>query len=85
MINEAHQKFLFFRDVTSMTALILSFVLIIALFDTSNFSSYKKIFVLLAGQYFLFMIAAQNSANRLVQNVLALESTSTNPTKRTTE
>lgn len=71
-IAETHQRFLFFRDVASFSAL-LSFAipaLSFLLWDVSAMG----VGALFAMQYLLFMLAGRNAGIRLVQNVLALAS-----------
>jgi hypothetical protein len=71
-ISEAHQRFLFFRDVASFSALLgvavptLGFLL----WDVSAIG----VGAFFAMQYLLFVLAARNAGIRLVQNVLALAS-----------
>lgn len=71
-ILENHQRFLFFRDAASV-CLMLSIVAMLAFvltYETPLFA----IGSLLLVEYFLLVAAGRNAANRLVTNVLALES-----------
>lgn len=56
-VKEAHQRFLFFRDIASMTVLVLVLLLLITYFDKMSIVTYKYAFALITGQYFLFMVA----------------------------
>lgn len=84
-IQESHQRFLCFRDISSISILMLIIIMIISILPVSGFGDFRYVFLLLLAQYLLFMVAARNTANRFVQNVLALESLTVNRSKRTTK
>lgn len=73
-VINAHQNFLLYRDCASLTCLIGLSLLIASLALELPTDKLWGAFTLLTLQYGLFVIAAQNTGKRLVQNVLTLES-----------
>lgn len=69
-IQDAHQMYLLFRDIASITLMIFAlFSASLFIYSPSVVTAY--IFAGLFAQYFVCMIAAQNSGKSLVDNVLA--------------
>lgn len=73
-IKEAHQQFLLFRDASTMSILMLTPLLLALYCNELAYNMAKLPLLLLIFEYLVFMVAARNKGNRLVQNVLALES-----------
>lgn len=75
IISDAHKRFLLFRDSSSLTLLILMIAGIATVF--SGISTSRKVMLIsgLTMQFLWLNISARNAGIRLVQNVLALEST----------
>ncbi len=73
-VQETHRRFLFFRDISSISFLLIAVLLLGIALGESNIRNYSYAFIIVFTQYLLFTIAARNAGIRLVQNVLALES-----------
>jgi hypothetical protein len=81
-IRDSQQMFLFFRDAASISLLIF---LVIGMLYTLGVPAFQRCgyaLVVMAIQYFLFVVAARNTANRFVRNVLAIEATAGRPSRR---
>jgi len=74
IVNDAHKRFLLFRDSASLALLILMIAGIAALFSGVPLDVQALLLGGLGAQYFWLAISARNTGIRLVQNVLALES-----------
>jgi hypothetical protein len=77
LVQEAHQRFLFFRDIASISLLLLSVLVLIVAFAKSFSINHVYGLTVVLTQYLLFMVAARNTGNRFVQSVLALEGSTT--------
>ena len=73
-IAETHQRFLCFRDASGISIVLCIATPVFAVF--LNAADFWIAMLAFFGQYLLFMAVARNAANRLVVNVLALESVS---------
>jgi len=74
-VGESHQKYLLFRDIAAMSALLVPIVPAgLLLIRCSPFSMGASAAVFLV-QYFLTVVAARNNGIRFVQNVLAIHAT----------
>lgn len=72
-IQTDHQNYLFFRDMASISMLMLIVVLVFMPFYDPVFGNFKYIVAVFAGQYLLFAFAGRNAGIRFVQTVLAIE------------
>jgi hypothetical protein len=70
-VLQAHKAYLLFRDLASMSALLAPTLLAIVWIVEGSPERGFLAFVLFGVQYIACMIAARNSANRMVTNVLS--------------
>lgn len=70
LIKDAHKNYLLFRDLTSLSFMLCIIIGLPLLIYKSSLITFS-VFALLLIQYIVFMIAAQNTGNSLVENVLA--------------
>lgn len=75
IVGDAHRRYLLFRDSTSLTLLILVIAAVAAALSDVPFLIRATLIGGLAAQLFWLTLSARNTGIRLVQNVLALEST----------
>ena len=74
IISDSHRRFLLFRDSSSLTLLILVIVSMAAALSGVPLSQQAVIVGGLAVQFLWLAVSSRNTGIRLVQNVLALES-----------
>jgi hypothetical protein len=74
IVSDSHKRFLLFRDSTSLTLLILVIFGIAAAVSGIPLGVQATVVGGLALQFLWLAISARNTGIRLVQNVLALES-----------
>lgn len=74
IVNDAHKRFLLFRDSSSLTILILVIAGMAAVLAGVPFGLQALLVGGLAVQFLWLALSARNTGIRLVQNVLALES-----------
>ena len=75
IVNDAHKRFLLFRDSSSLTLLIIVIAGIAAVSLGVSLGVLTFLVGGLAIQFLWLTLSARNTGIRLVQNVLALEST----------
>ncbi len=75
IVNDAHKRFLLFRDSSSLTLLIIAIAGIAAVLSGVPLGILALLVGGLAVQFLWLTLSARNTGIRLVQNVLALEST----------
>lgn len=74
IISDSHKRFLLFRDSSSLTLLIFVIAGVATVFSGIPLGLQAVIAGGLAVQFFWLSVSARNTGIRLVQNVLALES-----------
>jgi hypothetical protein len=74
IVSDSHKRFLLFRDSSSLTLLILVISGVIATTSGTSFGVIATVVGGLTLQFLWLAISARNTGIRLVQNVLALES-----------
>ncbi|MCI0560822.1 MAG: hypothetical protein MN733_20250 [Nitrososphaera sp.] len=74
IVNDAHKRFLLFRDSSSLTLLILLIACVAASLSAIPLHLQAMLIGGLAAQFLWLAVSARNAGIRLVQNVLALES-----------
>ncbi len=75
IVNDAHKRFLLFRDSSSLTLLIIAIAGIAAVLSGVPLGVLALLVGGLTVQFLWLTLSARNTGIRLVQNVLALEST----------
>lgn len=75
IVNDSHKRFLLFRDLAALTFMMLIISTIFFLFFYTKQRLYTLVMCGLSIQFFWFAFSARNTGIRLVQNVLAIEST----------
>lgn len=75
IVGDAHKRFLLFRDSSSLTLLILVIVGIATALPGVRLALQSMLIGGLAAQFLWLSLSARNTGIRLVQSVLALEST----------
>lgn len=74
IVSDSHKRFLLFRDSTSLTLLILVIFIVVAAVSGIPLGVQVMVVGGLVLQFLWLAISAKNTGIRLVQNVLALES-----------
>jgi hypothetical protein len=74
VIMESHQHFLLLRDLTAMSCLLLLPVLMAGVLEFAQWAQVGTCLTVLALEYIFIRLAAKNAGERLVGNVLAIES-----------
>lgn len=74
IVSDSHRRFLLFRDSTSLTLLLLVIFMIVVAASEPPRGAQVMVISGLILQFLWLSISAQNTGIRLVQNVLALES-----------
>ena len=82
IVSDSHERFLLFRDLSSLTLLILVVAWITSALFGATAALQAMIVAALLAQFLWLAISAQNTGIRLVQNVLALESSYDGGTKK---
>lgn len=74
IVRDSHKRFLLFRDSSSLTLLILAITWIASALSGVPAGTQAVVIGALAAQFLWLAISGRNTGIRLVQNVLALES-----------
>ncbi|KRH78436.1 hypothetical protein FERRO_14230 [Ferrovum sp. JA12] len=82
IVGDAHKRFLLFRDSSSLTLLILVITGIATALSGVRLALQSMLIGGLAVQFLWLSLSARNTGIRLVQNVLALESTNDGAKKK---
>ena len=82
IVGDAHKRFLLFRDSSSLTLLILVIAGVAATLSGVPLALQATLIGGLAAQFLWLALSARNTGIRLVQNILALESTNDGAKKK---